>query len=224
MNKTIKEEMVEIRENGLIGEKGKKAEEELSLNVSKIAQLEGKFQWLHTSHKDLMKKMHESMSATTPLVMNTMDMNSGVSEVAVLEVKEDIDKTNREISNVKAYFKNAVTELKSKISEKVDDKALNELEDQLTTDIDQTIKSFIRRFAEKQDTKKSIRHIERQIRLIQEVIGTSGTNFPHHERSNQYSSVNHYLNRKSKFFRQVEYSFYFHRQKYLKHSGRRVGQ
>ena len=214
--------MNEIRANGLIGAKGKKAQEELSLNVSKVAQLEGKFQWLHTSHKDLIKKMHDSIHTATPLVMNTMDINSGVPEVEVLEVKEDIDKTNLEISNVKAYFKNSINELKIKISEKVDDRALNQLEDQLTTDIDQTIKCFMRKFAEKQETKKNIRHIEKQIRIIQEVLGASGTHFPNHDphmRVNQYSSVNQYLNRRSKLIRSFLKLISYYRQKYFKHLG-----
>lgn len=37
---------------------------------------------------------------------------------------------------------------------------------------------FNKKFAEKQDTKKNIRHLERQIRLIQEALGIAGTNFP----------------------------------------------
>lgn len=196
--------MQEIRSNGLIGEKGKKAEDDLNLTMGKVAQLEGKFTWLHTSHKDLMKKIQESLSASQPLVMSAIDYNSGVSEAVTMELKNEVDKIMREINNIKAQIKNVTNELKQKIGEKVDDRALNELEDQLTTDIDQTIKSFIRRFAEKQDTKRSIRHIERQIRLIQETMGTSGAHFPaHHEAYNKHKSPNYktsydYLARKSR--------------------------
>lgn len=141
-NKKINEEMKSIRESPLFGEKGKKIEEDLSLTISKLAQLDGKFTWLHTSHKDLIKKMHESINASQPLMMNTLDLGGGtISDAVVVEIKEEIEKLQREVNSINANFKLTVQDLKQKIGEKVDDRALNQLEDQLTTDIDQTIRS-----------------------------------------------------------------------------------
>ena len=140
-SKKMKEEMRDMKENGLIGEKGKKAEYDISLALSKLAQVEGKFQWLHTSHKDMMKKVQESLSASQPLMMNAVDVNAGFQENISTEVKEDLDRIRRDISNINSKIKESANELKNKINEKVDDRALNELEDQITTDLDQTIKS-----------------------------------------------------------------------------------
>lgn len=132
--------MQEIRASGLIGNKGKKAEEAITLTSSKLAQLEGKFTWLHTSHKDLSRKVQESLSASQPLMMNAVDPNSGISDEVVLEIRKELEKLRKEDTNININLKTAINELKNKINEKVDDRALNELEDQLTTDIDQTIK------------------------------------------------------------------------------------
>jgi hypothetical protein len=143
-NKQLREEMKKIRENGLIGEKGIKAEEEIKLSSSRLAQLEGKFTWLHSSHKDLIKKMHESLSATQPLMMSSHDATSGVSEVVMAETKKDMDRLQKEISNLASNLRMQVGDLKTKLSEKIDEKTLNELEDQITTDIDQTIRSTLK--------------------------------------------------------------------------------
>ena len=140
-SKKMKEEFKEIRANGLIGEKGKKAEDDINLALSKLAQLEGKFSWLHTSHKDMSKRLQDSMSASQPLMMNAVDVNSGFHDTGITEVKEDLDRIHKELMNINSKIKENVTDLKAKINEKVDDRALNELEDQLTTDFDQTIKS-----------------------------------------------------------------------------------
>lgn len=169
-NKVIKQEMLDVRKSGLFGDAGTKIIEEVSLTTSKLSQLDAKFTWLHQSHKDLLKKMTESINASQPLLMNPMGDNV-MSEAVYGEVKEGTHKLERQLEDLSNSFKLTITDLKAKISEKVDDRALNELEDTLTTDIDQTIRSFNRRFAEKQDTKNSIRHIERQIRIIQESMG-----------------------------------------------------
>lgn len=169
-NKVIKQEILEVRKSGLFGEAGNKIIEDVSLTANKLSQLDAKFTWLHQSHKDLLKKMNESMNASQPLLMNPLGDNV-MNEAVYGEVKEGAYKLERKLEDLSNTFKLTVTDLKSKLSDKVDDRALNELEDTLTTDIDQTIRSFNRRFAEKQDTKNSIRHIERQIRIIQESMG-----------------------------------------------------
>ena len=140
-NKIIKEEINKFKEEGLVGEKGRKIEEEVSLSSSKLAQLEGKFTWLHQAHKDLIKKTNESMNASQPLMMNPLGGNSGINETAFGELKEEIRKLEREISDLTSNFKLSVNDLKIKIGEKVEERNLNELEDQLTTDMDQIIRS-----------------------------------------------------------------------------------
>lgn len=82
-NKIIKEEIEKFRAEGLVGEKGQKIEEEVGLSSSKLAQLEGKFSWLHQAHKDLSNKMNESMNASQPLMLNHLGANSGINEAAV---------------------------------------------------------------------------------------------------------------------------------------------
>ena len=141
----IKKEIAAFRNDGLVGEKGKKIEEEVSLSTGKLAQLEGKFTWLHQSHKDLIRKMNESLNASQPLMMNTLEMNTGMNEATAGELRDDLSKLDKEIMNTNSHFKITVNDLKAKIGEKVDDRALNELEDQLTTDMDQIIRSKIRR-------------------------------------------------------------------------------
>lgn len=138
-----KDEINEIREKGLFGEKGTKMINDIALAHSKIAQLDGKFTWLHTSHKDLMKKFQESLNASQPLMLNTADAGtvSRVPDTSSGEFKEEIERHKKELSGINSKIKEAVVELKERINEKVDERALNELEDQLTTDIDQTIKS-----------------------------------------------------------------------------------
>lgn len=111
--------------------------------MSKLAQLEGKFSWLHNSYKELNGRIHDSLRASQPLMMSAVEVSSGVPDSAIVEIKEEMDKLRREITNTNQNLKVAANELKTKISEKVDDKALNELEDLLTTDIDQTIKSTL---------------------------------------------------------------------------------
>lgn len=144
LSKKAKDEINEIKEKGLLGDKGGKMLDDINLAHSKIAQLDGKFTWLHTSHKDLMKKLHDSMNAAQPLMMNTVDVgsSSGVPDSAVSEIKEEIERHKKELTGINSKIKESVNELKEKLNEKVDDRALNELEDQLTTDIDQTIKSI----------------------------------------------------------------------------------
>lgn len=141
-NRVIREEITKFTKEGLVGERGKKMEEEVSLTAGKLAQLEGKFTWLHQAHKELKKRLNDSLKASQPLMMNQYDTNRGVSEVAVSEFKDELRKLEHEISDLTANVKMHVTDLKSKISEKVDDRNLNELEDQLTTDMDQIIRSM----------------------------------------------------------------------------------
>ncbi|CAI2383979.1 unnamed protein product [Moneuplotes crassus] len=184
-SKQMNDEISAFKQEGLVGEKGKKIEEEVSLTSSKLAQLEGKFTWLHEAHKDLKTKTNESLKASQPLMMSNIDMNKMVGEEAFSEIREEIRKLDREISDLSTSLKYTTNDLKSKINEKVDDRNLNELEDQLTTDMDQIIRSFNRRFAEKQDTKKSIRHIERQIRVIHETVGIGGPNFMNNRLTNE---------------------------------------
>ena len=141
IGKKVKEEIKDLRENGLFGEKGKKMVDDINLSHSKIAQLDGKFTWLHTSHKDLMKKFHDSLNASQPLMMNAVEVGAGISDSAITEIKEEIERQKKEINGINVKLKESISEIKEKLNEKVDDRALNELEDQLTTDIDQTIKS-----------------------------------------------------------------------------------
>jgi predicted transcriptional regulator len=136
----VKREMQIIHDSGLLGETGTKLQEDVSLSTSKLSQLDAKFTWLHQSHKDLIKKMNESMNASQPLMMNPNGEN-GISDVVFKEIKEETNKLERKLEDLSDNFKHTVNDLKAKISEKVGDKALNELEDTLTTDIDQTIRS-----------------------------------------------------------------------------------
>ncbi|CAI2383440.1 unnamed protein product [Moneuplotes crassus] len=188
-NKEIDNEITDFKKDGLVGEKGKKIEEEVSLTSSKLAQLEGKFSWLHEAHKELKKTTNDSLKASQPLMIGNIDTNKTVNSEVVFELKEEIRKLDREIKDLASHLKITVGDLKAKISEKVDERNLSELEDQLTTDMDQIIRSFNRRFAEKQDTKKSIRHIERQIRVIHETVGIGGPNFMNNRISNEVNPL-----------------------------------
>jgi predicted transcriptional regulator len=136
----VKKQMQIIHDSGLLGETGNKLKEDVSLSTSKLSQLDAKFTWLHQSHKDLIKKMNESINASQPLLMNPNGEN-GISDVVIKEVKEETNKLERKLEDLSDNFKHTINDLKAKISEKVGDRALNELEDTLTTDIDQTIRS-----------------------------------------------------------------------------------
>ena len=140
-NKKIREEMQNIREEGLIGDKGRKAEENINFTMSRVSQLEGKFTWMHNSHKDLTKKMHENMSASQPLMLNNNDGGTMVNEAIMIEVRKDMEKLQKEINSTSSTLRVNVNDLKAKLNDKIDERTLNELEDQITTDIDQTIRS-----------------------------------------------------------------------------------
>ena len=47
---------------------------------------------------------------------------------------------------------------------------MDELEDQLSTQMDETIKNFTVKFAEKQDVRRVLKNMDRQVKLLRESV------------------------------------------------------
>jgi chaperonin cofactor prefoldin len=137
----------------------------------RVEKLNLQFEAVNRGQKDLQKRMNEVQEiVNSPFggllggEVNTYD------ETVIKDLKEAIEKLNTGFSKLKTEIFRALKEQDTKLFKKVDEEVVNDLEEALHQGIDQVMTSSAKKFADRRDTNKAIRLLERNMKNMYDLF------------------------------------------------------
>jgi archaellum component FlaC len=99
---------------------------------------------------------------------------SGVDESALNEIHERINNLANELDNLRNEFSKWLKDIQDQLNNKADLNQLGELERSLMERFDNIVKGLVKQLADKNDTKKALKLLERQLKNLYDLFVSRG--------------------------------------------------
>ena len=103
---------------------------------------------------------------------------SGVDDAALNEMKLRMDHLQNELNSLKDEFLKWIKDFQDQLNNKADLSQLAELERQIMERLDNLVKSLIKQLADKNETKKALKLLERQLKNFYDLYVSRGNGAP----------------------------------------------
>lgn len=104
----------------------------------------------------------------------TVEVSGGLDDAALKQLIERMNEMQRDIDFLKNEFAKWIKEMQDGLNRKADIEALNALEKMIMEKLTELIKAFGKQFADKNDTKKAIKLLERQLKNLYDIVMSRG--------------------------------------------------
>ena len=102
--------------------------------------------------------------------------SSGLDEAAVREIMERLQNVESELINLKNEFSRWIKEFQDTLNQKADIDTVKALEQSLLDRLNETVKALSKQFADKNDTRKAIKLLEKNLKNMYDLFMTKGGN------------------------------------------------
>lgn len=106
----------------------------------------------------------------SPFANITTHDNEVVDETMVNEMKDTVEEVKKVVAKLKKDMYRAINEQNAKLLKKADEDVVNDLEEALHQGIDQVMISSSKKFADRRDTNKAIRLLERNMKNMYDLF------------------------------------------------------
>lgn len=128
-----------------------------------------------------MAKILAEMESLKKKIAGLSAGGSGVDDQALNEIKLRMDHLQNELNSLKDEFLKWIKDFQDQLNNKADLSQLAELERQMMERLDNLVKSLIKQLADKNETKKALKLLERQLKNFYDLYVSRGEGAPNEE-------------------------------------------
>lgn len=133
--------------------------------TNRIEKLEVRLEGLEKELRELLRKMQQPQTMDFP-----QEQRGGVDEETFRALERRVDALENEFNAFRNEIAKILKDLQDQINQKADLEALAELEKSLMNKLDEVVKALIKQLADKNDTKKALKALEKQLKNLYELI------------------------------------------------------
>ena len=171
---TIQEEIkkLEVDIGNLFESEGlKPAIENVKILELKVEKLNIQFDSVNKQNKNLSRRVDEVQELANSPFSHMMGGEAPVyDDTAITEMKETVKKLNHTMNKTKTDVFRGLKEVEDKLLNKADEDVINNLEEALHQGIDQVMTSSAKKFADRRDTNKAVRLLERNMKNMYDLF------------------------------------------------------